>query len=78
MMSTDFEQMSPDGAAGADLAYLESRVRAEAGAAAAASSLAATLIHVSLATAYARRFGECTERNMVLNGRIWAEEHRVW
>lgn len=38
-----------------ELAYLNGRVREEAVAAVRASSIEATLIHVSLATAYARR-----------------------
>ena len=38
-----------------DTLYLRRRVREEAAAAASAHSLAATLIHVELATAYAKR-----------------------
>lgn len=38
-----------------ELAYLNGRVREEAAAAAGANSIEATLIHISLATAYARR-----------------------
>ncbi len=38
-----------------DTSYFRRRVREEAAAAASAHSLAATLIHVELATAYARR-----------------------
>lgn len=38
-----------------DTLYLRRRVREEAAAAAGAHSLAATLIHVELATAYAKR-----------------------
>lgn len=40
-----------------DLTYARRRVREEADAAATASSLAATLIHVDLAIAYAKRCG---------------------
>ena len=49
------------------LAYLESRVREEADAAATASSVEATLVHVVLATAYAKRLNDS-----------WVQEHRVW
>ncbi len=38
-----------------ELAYLNGRVREEAEAAVRASSIEATLVHVALATAYARR-----------------------
>ncbi len=40
-----------------DLDYLRVRVREEAGAAVSAETLASTLIHVVLATAYAKRCG---------------------
>ncbi len=51
--------------------YLRRRVRDEADAAASAHSLAATLAHVELATAYAVR---CR----VADDRAWIAEHRVW
>jgi hypothetical protein len=43
---------------GGEADHLRKRVRQEAQAAVRASSLAATLVHVSLATAYARRLGD--------------------
>lgn len=61
-----------------DLAYLECRVREEADAAARASSVEATLVHVVLATAYARRLNECSSGRLSLPADSWAQEHRVW
>ncbi|MBA3512478.1 hypothetical protein [Sphingomonas sp.] len=60
------------------LSYLESRVREEADAAATATSLEATLIHLRLATAYAKRFDDCAGRSSNSNVRSWVEDHRVW
>lgn len=62
----------------ATLAYLESRVREEADAAGRAASLEATLVHVALATRYAERFRQCSDRNAAFNGEVWLEEHRLW
>ncbi len=56
--------------------YLERRVREEACAAARATSVEATLIHVSLATAYARRFGASSAPET--SGASWVQEQRVW
>lgn len=60
------------------LSYLERRVREEADAAATASSVEATLIHVLLATGYARRLGECSGRSGSFTKYSWVEEHRLW
>lgn len=60
------------------LTYLERRVREEANAAVTASSVEATLIHVLLATGYARRLGECSGRSGSLTKNSWVEEHRLW
>ena len=57
------------------LGYLARRVREEAEAAIIASSVSATMIHVVLATAYAKRFGEGTVRQ---DQQTWADQHRVW
>lgn len=54
-----------------DTVYLKRRVRQEADAAASAGSLAATLIHVALATAYAKRCGQAGDRAWVANHRLW-------
>lgn len=54
-----------------DTGYLKRRVREEADAAASAGSLAATLIHVALATAYAKRCGQAGDRAWVANHRLW-------
>jgi hypothetical protein len=62
----------------ASLAYLESRVREEADAAARASSVEATLAHVVLATAYAKRLNECSNGRLTLPADSWAQEHRLW
>lgn len=65
---------------GADAAetrrYLERRVREEARAAAIAPSVEATLMHVRLATAYARRFGAGSAPET--SGDVWVQEQRVW
>jgi hypothetical protein len=62
----------------ASLAYLESRVREEADAAARAASVEATLAHVVLATAYAKRLNECSNGRLALPADSWAQEHRLW
>ncbi|MEO5953220.1 MAG: hypothetical protein ABIQ44_12210 [Chloroflexia bacterium] len=54
-----------------DRAYLTRRVREEAVAAASAQSTAATLIHVALSTAYAKRCRYVADQ-------AWVAEHRVW
>ena len=51
--------------------YLRRRVRDEADAAASAHSLAATLAHVELATAYAVRCRSADDR-------AWIADHRIW
>ncbi len=59
------------------LGYLKQRVHEEAVAAVQASSVEATLIHVALATAYAKRFGEgsATARQ---EAHDWVDDHRAW
>lgn len=54
-----------------DAAYFKLRVREEADAAASAGSMAATLTHVALATAYADR---CRRAD----GQAWVARNRVW
>ena len=61
-----------------ELAYLESRTREEADAAARASSIEATLVHVVLATAYAKRLNKCSGGRLPLPADSWVQEHRVW
>ena len=69
----------PDSAApGASLAYLVSRVREEADAAARASSIEATLAHLFLATSYAKRFGEYCGRRTNFKAKSWVEDQRIW
>lgn len=58
-------------AVGDDRDYLKRRVRDEAAAAARAGSMAATLIHVALAAAYARRCCLADDRD-------WVAQHRIW
>lgn len=59
------------------LEYLKHRVRAEAAAAVNATSVEATSIHVALATAYAKRFGEsCAMRRQATTA--WVDENRLW
>lgn len=59
-----------------DLDYLRGRVREEANAAVSAETLASTLIHVVLATAYAKRCGGSDDR-IVDSGRAWVEKVRI-
>lgn len=61
-----------------DLDYLRDRVREEADAAAAASSMAVTLVHLSLATAYAKRCCAQPGWTSGADERLWADEHRIW
>ena len=51
--------------------YLRRRVREEADAAASAHSLAATLIHVALATAYAERCCNAGDQAWIAANRLW-------
>ena len=60
-----------------DLYYLRGRVREEADAAVNAESVAATLIHVVLAKAYAERCAGGSDR-LVAAGSAWVDEHRPW
>ena len=57
--------------------FLRGRVREEAIAAADAISVEATMIHVALATAYAKRFGE-TSSSLQRDAAAWVSEHRIW
>lgn len=59
------------------LNFLKARVREEALAAANAASVEATLIHVALATAYAKRFGE-SSCSGPLSATDWVNQNRVW
>ncbi len=67
-----------DAGASGSLLYLQRRVREEAEAAIRASSMPATLIHVALATAYAKRFGEISGAETPVAGTNWADDNRVW
>ena len=62
----------------AALSYLESRLREEADAAAQATSLEATLAHVMLATAYAKRLNESSTARLALAADSWVQENRIW
>lgn len=64
--------------ADAELNYLKRRVYQEAQAAVRASSTSATLLHVILATAYARRVGEQTRPPSSDTGQGWVDQHRIW
>lgn len=59
-------------------AYLESRVREEADAAASARSIEATIVHVLLATRYAERLTQCSGQNTHSADQSWVEDHRLW
>jgi hypothetical protein len=75
-MSAREQKASGDDAVPAPcLDYLQRRVREEAEAAVRATSMPATLIHVALATAYAKRFGEVSHGGVAVG---WADEHRLW
>ena len=54
-----------------DAVYLKRRVQEEASAAASAHSLAATLIHVELATAYAKRCCNAGDQTGIAEHRLW-------
>ena len=60
------------------LAYLARRVRQEAEAAIRASTVEATLVHVALATAYAKRFGEGSAGGESAATRQWVDDNRIW
>lgn len=75
-MSSRSEDPVPD--ADAELNYLKRRVYQEARAAVTASSTSATLAHVILATAYARRMGEQTRPPGSSTAHAWVDQHRVW
>ena len=78
-MRADEDRTGCDGADGTlTLAYLESRVRQEADAAARAASIEATLVHVVLATAYAKRLNACSNGRLTLPADSWVQEHRLW
>jgi hypothetical protein len=64
--------------ADAEQSYLEQRLREEAEAAAAASSVPAMLAHVNMAIAYARRFGERCDSSAPAASEAWITENRVW
>ncbi len=59
----------------AKMTYLKRRVSEEAQAAVSSPSTTATLVHVMLATAYAKRVGEQTRLN---SRERWVDQHRVW
>ncbi len=61
----DFDIAKPDPG------YLRQRVKAEAEAAASAHSLAATMIHVELATAYAKRCRHADDQVVAAEIRLW-------
>ena len=63
---------------GDNLSYLHRRIRQEAEAAIRASSIASTSIHVVLATAYAKRFGEDSAASAPSDAQDWVNEHRLW
>jgi hypothetical protein len=58
--------------------YLVSRVQEEAAAAADATSIETTLIHLKLATAYAQRLSEEVAGLPHPRAQSWADEHRIW
>ena len=79
MSGIDVEQaLSNRRETSATLAFLESRVREEANAAARAGCVEAALAHVSLATHYAARLAECSGQSGALDGRSWVAAHRIW
>ena len=78
-MVRDDGYTSPETTAACALRYLERRVREEAEAAVRASSTEATLLHIALATAYARRFGETSARSSSSGlANASADECRIW
>lgn len=60
------------------ISYLSHRARQEAEAAIGAASVAATTIHVVLATAYANRAAALTVRGERSSAERWVDEHRIW
>jgi hypothetical protein len=70
--------VEPNADIDAELNYLRLRIYEEAEAAVAASSTDATLIHVILATAYAKRLAEQSRLPEYNPGQSWADHHRVW
>jgi hypothetical protein len=68
----------PDWDAEVELNYLKRRVYEEARAAVAAPSTGATLAHVILATAYAKRLGEQSRSPEADIGNSWADQNRIW
>lgn len=60
------------------VSYLHCRMVEEADAAAKASSMEATIIHVTLATAYAKRLCAHSGWPAASADRQWAGQHRVW
>jgi hypothetical protein len=69
-MYHEVQQQSFDVAQG-EVEYLRRRVREEAEAGASAHCLASTLVHVVLASAYAKRCCDAADR-------AWVAEHRAW
>ena len=51
--------------------YFRRRVREEVDAAASASSHAATMLHIALATAYAEQCGNAGDRAWIADTRLW-------
>lgn len=58
--------------------YLKRRIHQEANAAVIACSPEATVIHVILATAYARRLGEQAFSSNAGFAAAWADQNRLW
>lgn len=78
-MTVDSTGLADDGRNEPDsLGYLSRRVRQEAEAAVLASTAESTLIHVLLATAYAKRFGEVSAQGASSAGQSWVDRHRLW
>ena len=78
MLSASRAGAQDDASASGSLSFLQRRVREEAEAAVRASSMPATLIHVALATAYAKRIGEISNRETASAEQKWADDNRVW
>lgn len=77
-MTVDSTGSTGDGRDSDSLSYLSRRVHEEAEAAVRATSVEATLIHVLLATAYAKRFGEVSAREASSAGQSWVDQNRIW
>ena len=70
---------SPDDAERPELvSYLHGRMIEEADAAVKASSMEATIIHVTLATAYAKRLCDHSGWSAVSHDKHWIDHNRVW